>query len=143
MKMSQNIPQEAQEILKERFGHDELIGLATVDGNRPSVRTVNAYYEDGCFYVITYGTSNKMNQLAKNPNAAISGDWFTAHGIGINLGWFCKDENKVIADKLRHAFASWIDNGHNNFDDPNTCILCIRLTDGVLLSHGTRYDLLF
>ena len=71
MKMSQNIPQEAQEILKERFGHDELIGLATVDGNRPSVRTVNAYYEDGCFYIITYGTSNKMMQLAKNPTAAI------------------------------------------------------------------------
>lgn len=141
--MSKHIPSEAQAILNERFGHDTLIGLATIDNGRPSVRTVNAYYEDGCFYVITYATSNKMKELEKDPNAAICGDWFTAHGTGVNLGWFLKEENKEIADKLRRAFASWIDNGHNNFDDPNTCILCIRLTDGVLLSHGTRYDLCF
>ena len=61
----------------------------------------------------------------------------------MNLGWFCKDENKKIAEKLRKAFSGWIDNGHSNFDDENTCILCIRLTDGILFSHGTRYDIDF
>lgn len=45
--------------------------------------------------------------------------------------------------KLRNAFATWIDNGHNNFEDENTCILCIQLTDGILFSHGTRYDIDF
>ena len=25
----------------------------------------------------------------------------------------------------------------------NTCILCIRLTEGVLFSHGTKYDIDF
>ena len=84
-----------------------------------------------------------MKQLEENPHVAISGDWFTAHGKGINLGWFCKDENKSIAEKLRKAFHTWIDNGHNNFDDENTCILCIQLTDGILFSHGTRYDIDF
>lgn len=54
------IPMEAQEIMKERFGHDTLLSLATVDGDQPFVRTVNAYYEDGAFYVITHGLSNKM-----------------------------------------------------------------------------------
>ena len=34
----------------------------------------------------------------------------------------------------------WIDNGHNDFDDENTIILCVELTDGLLLSHGTRYE---
>ena len=29
------------------------------------------------------------------------------------------------------------------YDDENTCILCIKLTDGVLFSHGTRYDIGF
>lgn len=33
-----------------------------------------------------------------------------------------------------------IDNGHNNFNDENTIILCVELTDGLLLSHGTRYE---
>ena len=54
--------------------------------------------------------------------------------------FFGKEENAPIAEKLRKAFAEWIDNGHNNFDDKNTIILCVELTDGVLLSHGTRYE---
>ena len=109
----------------------------------PHVRNVDGFYEDGAFYVITYALSNKMKQIEENPNVAISGDWFTAHGKGSNLGWFCKDENKDIEEKLRKAFREWIDNGHNNFDDKNTCILCIRLTDGILFSNGKRYNIDF
>ena len=134
---------ESKRIMDERFGKDNVIALATVEGEMPAVRSVNGYYEDGAFYVITYALSNKMKQIEKNPNIAIAGDWFTAHGKGVNLGYFCKEENKEIAEKLRKAFAEWIDNGHNNFEDENTCILCIQLTDGVLFSHGTRYDIDF
>lgn len=137
------IPMEAQEILKERFGHDTLLSLATVDGDQPFVRTVNAYYEDGAFYVITHGLSNKMKQIAKNPRVAVSGDWFTAQGVGVNLGYFGKAENRELAETLRRAFAEWIDNGHNDFSNENTCIFCVRLTHGLLFSHGTRYDLDF
>ncbi|MDE6845683.1 MAG: pyridoxamine 5'-phosphate oxidase family protein [Lachnospiraceae bacterium] len=139
----ENLTSEAKQIMDERFGKDNIIALATVDGNIPYVRNVDAFYEDGAFYVITYALSNKMEQIEKNPAVAIAGDWFTAHGKGINLGYFGKAENKDIADKLKKAFYTWIDNGHNNFDDENTCILCIQLTDGVLFSHGTRYDIDF
>lgn len=95
------------------------------------------------FYIITHALSNKMKQLAKNSHAAISGEWFTAHGIGINLGYFGKAGNREIAQKLKQAFSQWIDNGHNDFTDTNTCILCIRLTDGILFSHGRRFDIDF
>lgn len=130
-------------MMDERFGQDSIIAVATVKDGEPYVRNVNGYYENGAFYVITYALSDKMKQIEKNPRVAISGEWFTAHGMGVNLGWFCKDENKKIAEKLRKAFSGWIDNGHSNFDDENTCILCIRLTDGILFSHGTRYDIDF
>ena len=59
------------------------------------------------------------------------------------MGYFGKKENEIIANKMRIVFAEWIDNGHNNFEDENTCILRIELTDGVLLSHGTRYEINF
>ena len=131
---------DAEAIMKERFGKDTVIALATAEDGIPYVRNVNAYYEDGAFYIITYALSNKMKQLEKNPVAAIAGEWFTAHGKGVNLGWFGKKENREIAGKLRDAFREWIDNGHNDFDDENTIILCIELTDGLLLSHGTRYE---
>ncbi|MBE5962497.1 MAG: pyridoxamine 5'-phosphate oxidase family protein [Lachnospiraceae bacterium] len=141
--MKEVFSEKVKSIMNERFGHDVLIGLATVDGDMPYVRTVDACYDNGAFYVITYGLSRKMKQIEKNPTVAISGEWFTAHGKGVNLGYFCKEENKEIAEKLRKAFAAWIDNGHNNFEDENTCILCIKLTDGILFANGTRYDIDF
>ena len=94
-------------------------------------------------YVLTYGLSNKMQQIKANPAVAIAGDWFTAHGNGVNLGYFGKEENKEIASKMRTIFSSWIDNGHNNFEDVNTCVLNIELTEGRLLSYGKCYDIDF
>lgn len=134
------IPQEVEKIMVERFGKDTVIALATVENDVPYVRYVNAYYEDGAFYIITHARSNKIKHIEHNPAVAIAGDWFTAHGKGVNLGYFGKDENHIISEKLKTAFAEWIGNGHNDFDDENTIILCIELTDGLLLSHGTRYE---
>lgn len=139
----EKLSKEAEKIMKERFGKDSVIALATTEDGVPHVRSVNAYYENGAFYVITYGLSNKMRQISQNPLVAIAGDWFTAHGVGENLGYFGNTENADLAGKLKKAFAEWIDNGHNNFDDENTCILRIRLKDGLLLSHGTRYEIDF
>lgn len=130
-------------ILTERFGKDSLIALATVENGIPHVRTVDAVYIDGAFYVVTYALSGKMQQIVKNPVVAISGEWFTAHGIGENLGHVLLEENKTVMEILRSAFAAWYDNGHTNEADPNTCLLKIRLTDGVLFSNGERYDIEF
>jgi len=54
---------ESTKIMNERFSKDNVIALATVDGDIPAVRYVNAYYENGAFYVITYALSNKMKQI--------------------------------------------------------------------------------
>ena len=132
--------EEAEKIMTERFGKDTVIALATVKNEVPYVRYVNAYYEDGAFYVITYALSNKMKHMERNPVVAIAGEWFTAHGRGMNLGYFGKEENHKIAQKLKLVFSEWISNGHTDFDDENTVILCVELTDGLLLSHGTRYE---
>lgn len=139
----EKLSKEAEQILTERFGKDTLISLATAEDNIPYVRTVNGFYENGVFYIITYKLSNKMRHIEKNPVIAISGEWFTAHGMAVDLGYFGDSGNAEIAKKLRTAFREWIDNGHNDFGDINTRILCVRLTDGVLFSHGTRFDIDF
>ena len=139
----EKLTDETRRILDERFGKDTVIALATAKDGIPYVRSVDGYYEDGAFYVITHARSGKMKQIGQNPAVAISGEWFTAHGVGVNLGYFGKRENERMAAKLKKAFAAWIDNGHNDFSDENTCILCIRLTQGVLFSQGARYDIDF
>lgn len=132
-----------KKLMAERFGGDSVIALATVDGGKPVVRSVNAHYSDGAFYIITHALSNKMRQIAVDPAVAICGDWFTAVGEGENVGCAGAPESAELLAELKAAFAEWIDNGHTNFSDPNTCILRVRLSSGTLFSHGTRYDIDF
>ena len=134
---------EAQQILTERFGRDTLLSVATLDGGHPAVRIVDAYYEDGAFYSVTYALSGKMKQIAAHPEVAVCGEWFTARGIGENVGHPHDEANAALMAKLRAAFAAWYDNGHTNESDPNTCILRVRLTEGVLMNQGTRYEVDF
>ena len=143
VEIMEKLTKQTEAILADRFGKDSLIALATAIDNIPYVRTVDAFYENGAFYVLTHGLSGKMQQIGQNPRVAISGEWFTAHGNGVNLGYFGKADNAPIANKMRNVFAAWIDNGHNDFNDVNTCILCIRLTSGVLFANGVRYDIDF
>lgn len=135
------LDQQTEKIMTERFGKDTVIALATVENGTPYVRYVDAYYENGAFYIITYALSNKMRQIENNAEVAIAGEWFTAHGKAVNMGYFGKKENCETAEKLKSAFAAWIDNGHNNFEDENTIILRVDLTDGLLLANGTGYVL--
>ena len=138
--------EKGMEILDKKFGNskDNIIGLATIalepnaDGKpRPVVRDVDAYYEDGAFYIVTWGESTKMKQIAQNNEVAIAVnfEWFTSSGIGENLGWVMKPENADIRVKLRKAFEKWYDMA-NNEKDENCCILKIGLTSGIInLNH--------
>ena len=141
--MQEKFPLKAQEIMNERFGCDNVIALATVDGTTPWVRGVNAYYEDRSFYVVTYALSNKMRQIGKNPAVAISGEWFSAVGEGENIGHPCREENLALRERLKLAFSTWYTMGHVNEDDPDTCILRIKLREGTLFAEGNRCDIEF
>jgi len=141
--------EEGMAILNEKFGNnkDNVIALATIavdpaaDGRpRPIVRDVDAYYEDGVFYVVTWGESNKMRQIAQNSEVAIAVafEWFTASGIGENLGWVLEPKNAELRTKLRSAFEKWYDFA-NNENDKNCCILAIRLTNGIInINHHEK-----
>ena len=131
---------EIHEILQERFHKDALMALATARDNVPSVRAVNAFYEDGAFYVITWAKSGKMRDIELNSAVALCGEWFTAQGVAESLGHVLLPENAAMLDKLRGAFAAWYGNGHVNESDPDTILLRVRLTGGVVFSQGKRYE---
>ena len=129
------------EILAERFSKDSLMALATVDENgKPWVRTIDAIFYRDSFYTITYALSNKMLHIQNNPTVAISGEWFSGHATGENIGHIKAEKNKEIANKLRAAFSAWYGNGHINENDDNTIILKLKLTDGILFSNGNKYE---
>ena len=92
----EKLTQETEQIMAERFGKDTVIALATTENGIPHVRYVNAFYEDGAFYIITYALSGKMKQLEKNP--ADPQYIFTEVGIGYRMAeetqsekeWSCR-----------------------------------------------------
>ena len=134
----------AMNIMIERFGKDNLIAIATTDGERLYNRMVDAYFENGAFYVSTHALSNKIKQIDANPDVAVCAvDWFSGHGTGKNLGWVLEPQNAEIRSKLREAF-EWYDFA-NNEEDKNCCILEIHLTDGMLIKdhHAIRYQIDF
>lgn len=128
-------------------GKDNIIALATIAlelserGNpQPCVRDVDAYYENGVFYIVTYALSNKVRQIEANPDVSIAADFedFSSCGVAENLGWVLDPKNAELRTKLRAAFAEWYDFA-NNEADPHFCFVAIRLTKGTLrLDHGQK-----
>ena len=78
----------------ERFGCGMFLSLAAIDDDCPAVRIVNSYYEERAFHAVTYWLSNKMKRIGHNSAVAVCGEWFTAHGIGENIGHPCGERNK-------------------------------------------------
>jgi len=147
----------AMQLMKERCGNadkETVIGLATIalsvndaDKPRPSNRMVSAYYDDGVFYVSTDAKKSKMSEIEQNSEVAVCGlDWFVANGIAENLGWIKDEKNSEIRATMKKVFA-WFDD-HGDEDNPNSIVLRITLTDGVIIDleqkHGKlRYDVDF
>lgn len=147
--------EEGLSLLEERCGNgkDNLISLATIalekneEGNpRPCVRDLDAYYEDGSFYIVTWAKATKMEQIAVNKEVAFSvcGEWVSGNGIGENLGWVLDPKNAGLREKLRKAFAVWYDEA-NNEQDESCVILAIRVKNAIVIKdHGAvRYRLDF
>lgn len=139
--------EKAMKLLDELCGNgkEEVIGLATIslspnaEGNpRPAVRMVCAYYEDGVFYVSTDARKNKMLQIKKNNEVAVCGfGWYTFQGKAENLGWVKDEKNAEIRAKFKEIF-DWFDEDGDE-DNPNSIVLRITLTEGVIIDHGEKY----
>jgi uncharacterized pyridoxamine 5'-phosphate oxidase family protein len=126
-------------------GKDNLIALATIslspnaaDNPRPTVRMVDAYYEDGMFYVSSSSWKNKTMEIEKNNEVSICGlDLFAAHGTAENLGWVKDEKNLEIREKMKKIFP-WFDD-HGNEESPDSIVLCITLTEGTITDNERKY----
>jgi len=128
----------ATDLMKEQLGYDVIISLATSSENGVNVRNVDGYYKDGSVYVVTYGASQKMQDIHRRANVAICKDLMCAQGIGENLGDPKEESNRELREELKKVFAAFYDR-HVNEDDPKTCILKITLTKAVVFSKDTKY----
>lgn len=125
-------------VMEKQFGHNVVISLATGVNDRVSVRTVNATYQDGSFYVVTHMATHKMKEITGNPNVAICKDLFSAQGIGRSMGNPREEANRTLSKKLREIFFAFYEK-HVNENDLSTCILKIALTNAVVFDDSAKY----
>jgi len=134
--------------LMEEFcgnGKDNLIAMATIalsetsdENPQPAVRMVDAYYEDRKFYISSASWKNKTLEIERNNKVSICGlDLFTAQGTAENLGWVKDEKNKEIRSKMKKYF-DWFDD-HGNEDSPESIVIRISLTEGVITDHEQKY----
>lgn len=125
-------------VMTRQFGKDVTIALATRTENGVNVRTVDGFYKDGCFYVMTYEASRKMREIMQDPHVAVCKDLMCAQGIGKNLGNPKQEKNRELRNELKEVFSAFYDR-HVDEDDPLTCILEIRLTFAAAFTKDTKY----
>lgn len=129
--------EEGLRVIEESCGksRDNVIALATIatdvgiEGKPyPFVREVDAHYEDGVFYITTWGKSNKVLQILQNNQVAfvVCQEGISGYGIGENLGWVLDPKNSEIREKVRYTFRQWYDHA-NNEQDENCVIVAIRI----------------
>ena len=139
--------EEGLKLIEERCGDgkDNLLALATisieknVEGNiTPQVRDVDAYYEEGVFYISTHAKSTKMREISQNKEVAFSvcGQWISGKGIGENIGWVKDEKNAEIRAKMKKYF-KWFDEVGGE-DNPDSIVLRVTITKAtVIKDHGT------
>lgn len=135
--------EEALALMQEKFSRDYQFSLATAYKQRPSQRFVDAYYDGGYFYVVTYRGSNKIKEIEENKHVSLigrRGDAFS--GEAVCIGHPLLPENSAIREKLIAAFAAWYF-AHNNEEDSDMCYLRIKPNSGFFHYKGHAYRLDF
>lgn len=131
------------QILSKVFGRDYQFALATAADNVPSIRFVDTYYENGCFYIVTYRSTRKMREILTNPNVALHGR--TMHnfqGKATCMGHPLEPQNAAIRERLIEVFRPWYF-AHNNEADEQMCYLKVEPSNGFFHHDGTGYEIDF
>ncbi|WP_077610826.1 pyridoxamine 5'-phosphate oxidase family protein [Clostridium sp. Marseille-P2415] len=134
--------EKSMRVLKELFGRDYQFTLATSENNIPSLRVVDTYFDDGNFYMVTYGDSRKVREIESNEHVALCKNLYRFQGIAHKIGHPLRPENKEIREKLIKAFESWYFK-HNDENSEKMCYVKIDLVNGFFYKDGTGYQVDF
>lgn len=129
-------------VMNELFAKDYQFALATSVNNIPSVRFVDTFFDNGSFYIVTYGKSKKVKDIEANPNVSLSNKQYRFHGMAYNIGHPLESHNAEIREKILVAFEPWYFE-HNNEDDENMCYIKIELSSGFFYKDGTGFNVDF
>ena len=129
---------EAVKAMEGLYGKDVPMSLATSEGEKPNVRVVDVYFENGAFYTVTYRKSNKMREIALNPHVALNHLLFVARGTAADIGHPLAKGNEALRETLMGVFEKFYSR-HVDEHDPDTCILKITPAWALVFTDDSKY----
>ncbi len=130
----------ALDVMKENFGHVTEMCLASGANDVISARDVNAYYNDGKFYVLAKLGNTLMNDVQINPNVALCHGSHTMRGVARSLGHPLDVLNYAIRREMKRQFSLNYDE-YVTEDNPDMRIVEITLTQAVTFTRFHRYEI--
>lgn len=144
-----NYFEHATTLLEKQLGYSAVISLATCAGVEVTVRNVDACYRDGAVYIFTYKNSQKMRQLAIQPNVGLCKSYnrtrpfyeglLQATGIGKDIG---HPRGHQLKGTLQDIFDSE-SSSNIDWDNPQARILKITLTTAIIYDGEYKYSMDF
>ena len=128
--------------MEELFAKDCTFSLATARDNIPTVRVVDAFFDDGAFYVVTWNESGKAREIRENANVSLCSGLYRFSGAAVNIGHPLRPENAAIRAKLIEAFTPWYFR-HNDEGSEGMCYLKITPAQGFVYKDGTGWEVNF
>ncbi len=129
---------EAVKAMETLYGQDVPMSLATAEGEKPNIRVVDVYFENGAFYTVTHKKSNKMLEIARNPNVALNHLLFVARGTAEDKGHPLAKGNEALRETLMRVFEKFYSR-HVDEHDPDTCILKITPAWALVFTDDHKY----
>ena len=130
------------QVLEELFAKDYQFAFATSKDNIPSVRFVDTFYDNGVFYIVSYGKSQKVKEIEINSEVSMCNQLYRFSGTAYNIGHPLRSENHAIREKLIKVFEPWYF-AHNNENDENMCYVKIEIKQGFFYKDGSGYKVDF
>ena len=130
---------EACSLMERLFSKDCIFVMATVEeGGKADARSVDIYYSEGAFYVVTHRATGKVRQTEAFPHVCFCSGEFRFYAVAENIGHPLEAQNARIRSLLTNAFHAWYFR-HNDENDEGMCYLRARLENGFFHFGGTGY----
>lgn len=132
-----------KEILEERYFKDTILLIATSTNNVPSMRSVDSFYYDGSFWIVTDRRCNYVEEIQGNKNVMISDGghnrfWCKAEEIGHPLD----EKNLAMKEVYMKVFHNWYKEV-NNESLKTTCFIKVTPYKGYVHRDkmGYKFDI--
>lgn len=132
----------AKEIMQENFGHVVEMCLASCVDNNVTVRDLNAYYNDGKFYILSKASNSLVHDIAVNPRVGLCHGSHNIYGTARSLGHPLESKNAALRKLLKKQFSLNYDE-YVTEHDKEMRIVEVTVTQAETYSRYHRYEIDF